>query len=436
MSGQTATVEAYAHDFASRQAALPGSDIPWLAAQRAAALQSFVTQGFPDAADEDWRYCDLTALARQFFPPAPAPDVALYASAMEPCVAADALRLTFVDGHYAAALSTHTHIPGIELLPLRDALHRHPTTLQSHWGRHARAGLSAPAALNAAFWQDGAFITTRDDESNGVPPVELLFLWTTASHHSAHGRVLVRVGPRRQLTLVERHVSLGTGGAFNTCVSEIVLEPDAELCHLYLQGACDTAFQLSDAYVHIGRDSHYLRHQLTHGAARHRNALHAALADEGAQCTINGLMLAHARQHLAARIAIEHFAPRTISRILCKAIIADEAQHALRGCITVHPQARPADAQLTHHSLLLSPTAEADSQPQLEIHADDVKCSHGASIGRIDEDALFYLRCRGLDAGSARGLLLEAFATDITRRAPCGFFDEALRRWITSRPLR
>lgn len=411
----TANVRAeYLRQFRDREARLPGARIPWLKRMRAHAIDRFAEAGFPTKRDEDWKYTDVGPLAGRALTPAGGgvrPGAAAIAAAHF-----DAYELVFVDGHFAPELSSPgAPEAGVAAMSLSAALERDVITLE-HWlGSGDAAGRHAFAALNLAFLRDGAFVRI---DANVAPerPIHLLFVSTGAPHSVAYIRNLVVAEAGAEATILESYTGPGAATYLTNTVSEVVAEPGARLEHYRLTGEGEAGWHIGGTYVHQARDSRYTSHAVALGGKLARHELYAALEAEGAECALNGLYVLRGRQHVDNHTRIDHLKPRGTSREWYKGVLDDAARGVFSGRVVVHPDAQHTDAAQSNRNLLLSPHAEADSRPQLEIYADDVKCAHGSSEGSLDPDQLFYLRARGLDEPLARRLLVYAFAADVLAR--------------------
>jgi Fe-S cluster assembly protein SufD len=400
----------------ARQWAAPRAGEPAvLAGLRRDAMARFERQGLPTPRVEAWRYTNLANLAQIPFA-APANDAAPVA-APAPLVA-DALRLVLVNGRLRPDLAPLPALPaGLVVRSLPEALAADPA-LAAALGGDGEAMLS----LNAALLSGGVVIelaagTVLDR------PVELASLGSAGPDAPVafHPRHLLRLGEGAALTLVESHA--GTGAYWSHPVLQAELARGARLTHLKLQEEGPDAFHLAHGAVRLDAAARYDALVLQGGAALARHALRVELAGEGAQCSIAGLYLGRGRQHLDNTLEVIHAAPGGASRQLFKGVLADRARGVFQGRIVVERDAQKSDGQQLCRTLLLSDRAEIDVKPELEINADDVKCSHGAAAGDIDEDALFYLRARGIDRAAARRMLIEAFFGELLEEVE----DEKLR---------
>lgn len=418
MSAPSAMVDIWLQKFRQVEPTLPGANTPWLRAQRAAALELFRGTGFPSLRNEDWKYTDSRPIVQRNFRmpdtrvlPGALPD----AAAIRP-FALSGQQLVFVDGRFILALSTPGHLPaGIKVMSMADAIARIPEQLEPWLGRYAAPGQNGFAALNAAFMQDGAVIHLARGTTLETP-LHLLFLASGAADTLAFVRNLIVAEAGSQASVIESYAALTDATGLTNSVTEIVLEQRAQLEHYRLGREGEAAYHIGSTHVQLARNSHYTSHSIAFGGRIVRHELYASLEAEGAECTLNGLYVTHGRQHVDNHTRIDHRQPRGTSREWYKGVLDGQSRAVFTGRVVVHPQAQHTDAEQANHNLLLSETAEADSRPQLEIYADDVKCAHGATVGNLDPDALFYLRSRGLDDAHARSLLVYAFAGDVLAR--------------------
>jgi Fe-S cluster assembly protein SufD len=404
---------------------------------REAARDHFAARGFPTTRDEEWRFTSVTPIVDRAFRlagPAPA------GAALDGLGGLDGLRLSgldrvelvFVDGRYAPALSETGALPrGVRVESLARALAQGAGDLTPHLAQVAPIDHRAFTALNTAFLDDGVWI----DVAAGIVldrPIHVVFVATDPADGQwtmVHPRVLVVVGDNAKASLVETYAGLSGGRYFTNAVTEIVLGENAVLDHCKLQYESVEASHVGAIHVRAGRSAVCTLHSISAGGALVRNDVVARLEAEGVDCTLDGLYLADGRRLVDNHTTIDHARPHCGSREIYKGILADRAQGVFNGRIVVRPDAQRTDARQTNRVLLLSEDAAIHTQPQLEIFANDVKCTHGAAIGQVDEEALFYLRSRGLDAARARQLLIHAFAAEVLNRLPL----EAVRADVEDR---
>ncbi len=400
-------------------AARPGAGLPWLDALRARAFERFAAEGWPTHRMEAWRHTPLAFLGSQRFAPARngAPELAAAQAVLGRVRGGDAGGhwLVFVDGTFAASLSSSGALPaGVHAGALADALARFPERVQAAFGG-ADEGAS-PAALNAALAVDGAFVHI----GRGVAldaPLHLVFVSATPGGAS-HPRNLVVAEAGAQASIVEHYVSADGASApsLTNAVTRIEAGPDARIAHVKLQEESAHSVHLAAIEVAQARGAACESHSLSFGARLARNDIAARFGGEGCELLLNGLYHVDGERHVDHHTRIEHAQPRGTSREYYRGILDGTARGVFAGRIVVAPGAQRTDAEQRTDSLLLSPRAEADARPELEIYADDVKCSHGATVGQIDEESLFYLRSRGIDQAHARNVLTYAFAAEALAR--------------------
>jgi len=382
-------------------------------ALRRQAFQRFRDAGFPTTKLEDWRFTNVAPIARS--------TLTLARPTTNGVTPADVLRLgfekslVFVDGHYRADLSSAPL--GVSLATVRDTI-EFP----------GREDAPALVQLNTAFLEDGACIEVDGELAE---PLHVLFLGTDGK--ACHPRNLYHVKRNARAEIVETYVSLGNGEHWTNTVGVVLVSENAELRHTRLQLENEAAFHTSNVSVSQARDSRYTSNVVTMGGRIVRNDHTTSLNGEGGNATLNGLFLTHGTQHVDNHTWIEHRVPHCESHELFKGILDDRSSGVFSGYIHVFEDAQKTDAFQSSANLLLSDHAVIDAQPQLEIYADDVKCSHGSTTGQISEDALFYLRARGIPEAQARSLLVRAFARDVTDRLTGKTTRERVDRLLSER---
>jgi Fe-S cluster assembly protein SufD len=406
----------------------------WLAPLRRRAIERFAESGFPTTRDEDWRYTNLAALAATPFRPATPSRAGVPAGARERLVlpGVEWPRLVFVDGHYSPKLSTARPLPGGgHVASLAETMITDSDMIERHLGRHVRWDRNVFAALNTAFVEDGGFVCLPS-EARGETPIELVFLATTAGV-VAQPRTLIVAGLHSRLTVVERYVGITDEAYFTNAVTEIVADPGAAVDHYVLQEQGAEAFHLTTVHAALGRDSAFDTCGATFGARLARTMLTLEFAGEGGRGAINGLYVVGGRQHVDHHVTVDHAVPGCASRQLFKGVLDGTARAVFNGRIIVRPDAQKTDATQTNKHLLLSDGVEVDSKPQLEIFADDVKCTHGAAEGQLAPEALFYLKGRGLGEETARALLTYGFAHEVLERVAVKPLQAYLDRLLMAR---
>ena len=383
---------------------------------RKAGLARFSEAGFPTLRDEDWRFTNVKPLAElPFRPVLLASGQALGQEQLGDVTFGqlDADRLVFVDGHFNAELSQTADQPsGVTVTHLASGL----TGLERELGALSGGDDNPFVALNDAFFTDGALIQIGDGQRL-AKPVHLLFVATAGEDgEAAHIRNWIVAGANSQGTIIESHLSLGQAASVTNVVTESRIGDGADIEHIKFQDQSNKAFHLASLHSELGRDAQYAFHSIALGARLSRNNLRMRLAQPGIDCVLNGLYMLRGQQLADHHMIVEHAAPHCDSHEYFNGILDDQSRGVFHGRILVQPGAQKTDAKQTNKNLLLSDDATANTKPQLEIYADDVKCTHGATIGAMDDDAIFYLRTRGLDTPTARRMLLHGFAGEIIER--------------------
>ena len=395
----------------------------WLAPLRQAGLAGFVSQGFPTLRDEDWRFTNLAGLAKLKFQPA----ARVSANGAEaqliqdsPFASLAGPRLVFVNGHFSESLSQVKPLAGgVRIESLAAALNQDAALVENHLGKYARTEKNPFVALNQGLFQDGAFIYVPEGVTV-AEPVQVLYL-ASAQHAGEVNcpRNLIIAGANSRLTVVESYLSTGQLAYFTDAVTEIVAGGGAQVEQVKLQDEAPEAFHIAAIAGEFGRASRVTVHSFALGARLSRNNLRVRLAGEGLECILNGLYLTRGEQLADHYMVVEHLQPHCASHEYFNGILDDKSRGVFHGRIYVHPVAQKTDAKQTNKNLLLSADACADSKPQLEIYADDVKCTHGATVGQLNAESIFYLRSRGMSRETARQMLIHAFAGEIIERIQC-----------------
>jgi Fe-S cluster assembly protein SufD len=409
----------------------------WLFPLRKAGIASFAEQGFPTLRDEDWRFTNVAPIAQRSFQPmsdsngahVSVEDLEQFSFSQLP-----GSRLVFVNGHYAPSLSKVTGLPaGVKAGNLIAMLPSQAAFLERHFARYAATGGNAFTALNQAFFQDGGFVHVP----NGVTveePIQLVFVATTKQAGATISpRNLVIAEANSKVTVIENYVSLGGAGYFTNAVTEIVVRDNAMLELLKVQDEAPDAFHVATIHGQFGRTSKASVHSFALGSKLSRNNIRAKLAGEGLECILNGLYVTKDEQLADHHMIVEHAEPHCASHEYFNGILDDRSRGVFHGRILVQRIAQKTDAKQTNKNLLLSDDATADTKPQLEIYADDVKCTHGATIGQLNDESIFYLRSRGIDTQTARRMLIHAFAGEIIARIQCEPAREELDKLVWER---
>ncbi len=422
MTTAISQIDRYLETFTEFQKRAAGRDLPWLKSLREDAFTRFCERGFPTTHDEDWRFTNVSAIARTEFSLAAKATDRLTKKDLESWrIENAAAELVFVDGNFSRELSHLAALPsGVTVSGLADEITHHPAAVEVHLGRYLDIRRDPFSALNTAFAEDGAYVHVRRG-TVVERPIHLLFVSTAGDVPTVtYPRNLLAFEDEVQATVVEEYVSLGAGTVFSNSATELIAGENATISHYMIEREHHEAFNVSTLRIQQGRSANVASHSLLLGGGLVRNNVHPVLAGEGGECLINGLFVGNGRQHLDNYMHVEHASPHCSSRQFYNGILDGHAHGVFHGRIVVHKAAQKTDAKQTNRNLLLSDDAQIDTKPQLEIYADDVKCTHGATIGQIEENALFYLRSRGIDEKSARRLLLQAFASECLDRMKPG----------------
>jgi len=391
----------------------------WLSDLRQSALSSFAAHGLPTVHDEDWRYTSVEPIRSADFGVANGGGRLLNSTELNDRSFTDVSdnRLVFVNGSFSPDLSSVVGDRGkVRVDSIANAVRSGDLLIKSHLSRYARYQEQSFVALNTAFAQDGAFLVIR----RGAVIEEPIYLLFVSSGNTkpvaAYPRNLIVFESGSQARVVESYVGTSEQSYFVDVVTEIVGAEDASIDYYRVQREGDNGYHIGTLETRLARNCNFTHHSITISGALVRNDVRVVLDGEGAECTLNGLYLLDHKQHVDNHTVIEHVKPRTASHELYKGILGGAAHAVFDGKILVHKDAQKTDSRQTNKNLLLSEDAVVNTKPQLEIHADDVKCSHGSTIGQLDKDALFYLRSRGLDLPEAQSLLSYAFASELVGR--------------------
>ena len=398
----------------------PISPLSWINTLRAEAENRLDVLVLPTLRDEEWRFTDISPLTKQSFSPASRATSLAAADIAHFHIQEASNRLVFVDGIYAPQLSSATSNSGWEVDNLPTTLATHAATIEAHLGRHVDFRHNVFAALNTSSLHDAAVMIVPPNVTLAAP-VHLLFI-STQKEVASTPRCLVIAEPGSAMTVIEDYVVLNQPHSqdeahFTNAVTEIVLKDNARVNHIRIQREGSKAFHIANCSVSLGRSSHYQSVSVALGAQISRYNLNVMLA-EGAECAVDGLTLLTANQLADTHTCIDHTQPHGVSRQLHKCIVGGSAHAVFNGKIMVRQGAQHTDSIQSSRNLLLTGKAHVDTKPQLEIFADDVKCAHGATIGQLDSEEVFYLKSRGLSDSVARNLLTYAFGAEIIERIP------------------
>lgn len=411
----TAPAVKYADAFAALEGAGVAGAPAWLGDLRKAAQAEFSAIGFPTTRNEDWHFTSVTPIAERTFRPAkpaaaPTPADVLAATVGDPSWP----RAVFVNGQFSASLSSlGAFTDGVRVSTLAAAIKESPDFVAAHLGKLAAFDKQAFTAFNTAFVQDGLVVRVPKGVKVSLPLHVVHVADGQAAGCMLHPRLLVVAEALSEFGIVESFVSLGKTEYFTNAVAEITIGNGARVHHYKIQRESEQAFHVGTIQVAQGRDSVFHSFSYAAGAALSRTNIYTKLSGEAAEVRLNGLYMVDGSQHVDHQTFVEHIAPNCASRELYKGILDGSAHGVFNGKVFVDPEAQKTDGKQSNHALLLSPTARVDSKPQLEIFADDVKCTHGSTVGRLDDISLFYMKSRGIGADSARALLTYAFAAEV-----------------------
>ena len=430
LDAPSTSIEAYRQEFEASNGD-SSREPAWLRDVRREAIRLFEAEGFPTTKNEDWHFTSVTPIADRVFSRARdgadvSPETVKRFSHGQ-----DWETVVFVNGRVSREAS---NLPaGITVTSLAEAIENDNGILERHLGKLATADSGAFTALNTALARDGAVIRISAD-TRIEKPVHLLFISDTGAEASAiHTRNLVFAEHHSECTLIESYVTVGGESYFTNAVSEIYVAEGARLGHYKLQTESRDAFHVGTAQVHQARNSRYESFSFATGARLSRTNIYTTLAGEAAEAVLNGLYMVDGAQHVDHQTRIEHVAPNCPSHELYKGILDGRSHGVFNGKVYVHPEAQKTDGKQSNNNLLLSGEAKIDTKPQLEIFADDVKCTHGATVGRLDETALFYMRSRGIGTSQARRLLTYAFAADVLEKIELEPLKESLEAQVLAR---
>ncbi len=387
--------------------------MPWLELVRSGAIDRFEQLGFPTVRDEEFKYTNLASLAKESFRPATNP-VEVIANAERFAYPETAgAHLVVVNGFLSEELSTRTGLDDMVAIDLFSAVAdaRYNKLARKYLARNANYHDNGLKALNTAFLQSGVFLWIPKNIKLETP-LQITFV-STVANSASFPRLLVVAEENSSATLIESFVSHGNEGHFTNAIAEIVLKDGARLEHYRLQNENRSTYHVGATAAELGRASSYDATSINFGAHLARHDVSVVMDHEGAECWVDGLYVAGANQHTDTHSVIDHKEPNCTSHQLYKGILDGNARAVFNGKVFVREDAQKTDAMQTNKNLLLSAQARVDTKPQLEIYADDVKCAHGAAVGQIDEEELFYLQARGLIPELGRSLLTYGFAEEV-----------------------
>lgn len=430
MTAATSHTDAYLAQFEGLKGAFKSKNPSWLLKERERAIAAFAKSGFPTIKDEEWKYLRLSALLQTPFESVAKAPVEPSTSELKPHLLESSRHLVFVNGQLSRDLSDLRKIPGVRVEPLEDS-----TAVALKSVGHVSEDDNPFFALNTAFFDQGFLIHISEGVSVKDPLV--LLFWNQANGVAPliSPRIKVVLEEGAKLTLVERYVGQGLKPYFTNAVTEINLCQDAQLDHYKLQQEDPKAFHIGSIEIDQAQGSKFSSHSISLGGAIARNTIHSRMDAEFTESTLNGLYMVTGDQQVDHHTRIDHLKPNGTSASIYKGILDGNSKGIFNGKVIVHPNAQKTDAKQMNKNLLLSETAEADPKPELQIHADDVKCTHGATVGQLDEDALFYLRSRGIGENESKNFLTYAFASDLVDKMQSLPVREAVGQMLVSKMM-
>lgn len=393
-------------------------DPVWLRHSRKEAMAYFAENGFPPPNHEEWRFTNIAPILTLGFEPLEGAR-SLTLEDIGPFLfkGLDAYRLVFVDGHFVRDLSiVPTGEPGLTAGSLRESLAAGDRELEKHLGQYV-AESTAFTALNTAFFRDGAYLSIAAGVE-ASKPVHIVNLYSGARGDTAHTRHLIVAARESRLRVIDTYASLSNAACLSNTVTELVLEAGASVDHCKIQLQSEESYHVATIHAQQEKDSRWKSHSIAIGARLSRNEIVSALGASGAECVFNGLFLGEGEQVVDHHTTVDHQTPNCESHEYYHGILSGHAHGIFNGKILVRQDAQKTNARQTNRNLLLTDNAQIDTKPQLEIYADDVKCTHGATVGRLNDDQLFYLRARGIGEDAARRMLIRAFASEVLARIP------------------
>ncbi len=392
-----------------------GQDV--LTIQRSQALQNFESNGFPTLRNEHWKYTDLRRIVNKSF--SIDQETANVSKQNIDAVAfkdLDCYQLVFVNGNYNAMLSSINNLPeGIIISDLKTAIDEHSELIESNMNLSNDERTVAFSTLNSSFLNQGCFIHIADNIVLDKP-INLLYASSTQDELvSSQPRNIIVYGNNAEATIIESYFGLDESSYFTNSVTELSLKQNSRCQHYKIQQESLNAYHVGSLKVSQHKDSKLDSHSISLGAALARNDIHSQLSEAGAEINMNGLYVTNKKQHVDNHTFVEHLVPHTFSNQIYRGVLDGHGRGVFNGKVIVHKDAQKIEAYQSNANLLLSDTSEVDTKPELEIYADDVKCSHGATVGQLDENMLFYLRSRAIDEETAKSLLTFAFAEEVIK---------------------
>ena len=427
----TAKASWYAAEYSNIAPILCGQSLLWLEEQRLKALSQFSEQGFPSSHEEEWRYTNVSAIEKKKFSPTINKTKNLVdIEWLKLYQLQEAWSVVLVDGHFSAELSSLDDLPvDVLVMGMADALQKLPETLENYINQSVNIDENSFIAFNTAWFTDGLFVSVNAKRIL-EKPIQVLHV-ATQQDVLAATRTVIILDKMAEASIIETYVGYDNAYLSST-VTEVFVGQNAHLTLYKMQCESEKAYHFGGIYVKQDRDAHFTHHNFAFGALLARSDIHTDL-DHASECELNGLYLGVKRQHIDSHTRISHIKPHGISRELYKGVLDDRARGVFQGRVIVAKDAQQTDSQMNNRNLLLSDDAEADSKPQLEIYADDVKCGHGVTVGQLDEKSIFYLQSRCIDEEVARNILTFAFANEMVDRIKIKVLHEMILEQVLIR---
>ncbi len=429
----TAAASRYTAEYQAIAPVLPGRDLPWLQSLRAQALEKFSARGFPSLREEEWRYTNVSAIEKKLF----SPSMSIASSHIDTdwlksYQLEDAWSVVLVDGHFSGELSVLEGLPeAVSVMSMADALVKQPEALERYINQAVNYNEHGFIAFNTAWFTDGLFVHIPAKQVL-EKPVQVLHLITQADVLATTRNIIV-ADEMAEAEIIETFAGLDNA-YLTAAVTEVFIGVNAGVTFYKMQCEPEKAYHFGGAYIKQSRDARFSHHNFAFGGLLARSDVHADL-DHASECELNGLYLGIKRQHIDNHTRINHLKPHAISRELYKGVLDDRARGVFQGRVIVAVDAQKTDSQMNNRNLLLSNDAEADTKPQLEIYADDVKCGHGVTVGQLDEKSIFYLQSRCVDEETARNMLTFAFANEMVDKVKIkGLHDRVLEQVLARFP--
>jgi Fe-S cluster assembly protein SufD len=416
----------YSNDYPDQVSSLSGQSVDWLNKLRSEAFANFSETGFPSTSEEEWRYTNVSALEKKQFKLIVKHEV-IDENLLKPYYLNDAWVVVFIDGHFSKQYSRLDNLDkGVELESIADILNTQAQKLEPYLGQAVSNHEHNFISFNTAWFNDGIFLKLASKQIL-TKPIQLLHFISTPDCLATTRHIIV-TGEHSEAQIIETFV--GENAYLTTTVNEVFLAENSDLTLSKLQSESTKAYHFGGSYIRQQPHSRFKHHNFSFGALLARNEVHTDL-EKASECSLNGLYLGTKRQHIDNHTRINHNKSQGISREFYKGILDNRARGVFQGRVVVVEDAQKTDSEMNNRNLLLSNHAEVDTKPQLEIYADDVKCTHGVTIGQLDEKSIFYLQSRGLDVEAAKNILTLAFANEMIEKVSSKSLKELLSTQLT-----